>query len=121
MSDPVLRIEHATEPSWVEFRRFTDVYGEKFVIQLVVKDELNAQTNAYISADVPGFVPLSELFDEATVEMNCTHDGLGHIRLRVRLESPLYQEPEWAAEGDVVLEAGSLDSAAERVRAFFAT
>jgi hypothetical protein len=58
---------------------------------------------------------------EGTLELSATHDGLGHVSLRVRLGSGLYGE-DWRVEGVIWLDAGGLSQLARegwriRVRA----
>ena len=53
---------------------------------------------------------------EGDLELEATHDGLGHVALRVRLRNWL--DPEWQCEGVIWLDAGQLESVvreAERI------
>jgi hypothetical protein len=52
---------------------------------------------------------------EGELKLTATHDGLGHIALDIVLGEP-YEE--WKAQGIVVLDAGSLDTPARRLRDF---
>jgi Family of unknown function (DUF6228) len=54
---------------------------------------------------------------EGDLDLAATHDGLGHVALRVRLRSGPYEE-DWLATGTIWLEAGQLDATARDAAAF---
>ena len=53
---------------------------------------------------------------ESELSLVCTHDGLGHVTIMVRLQMDL--GAEWSAEGTLVLEAGQLDALARAAAEF---
>ncbi len=54
---------------------------------------------------------------EGTLDLRATHDGLGHVPMRVRIRSSLYEDA-WNVEGTVWLEAGGLSKLARDAAAF---
>jgi hypothetical protein len=54
---------------------------------------------------------------EGGVDLAATHDGLGHVALRVRIRSRLYDD-DWTANGVIWLDAGQLGRVAREVAAF---
>jgi hypothetical protein len=54
---------------------------------------------------------------EGGLALTCSHDGAGHVPLRVRLAEA--NSRAWRAEATVVLEAGQLEDAARAVADFF--
>ena len=57
---------------------------------------------------------------EGLFDLTATHDGLGHVSLRVRLRSGLYDE-DWNAGGVIWLDAGGLSKLAREAAAFEAS
>jgi Family of unknown function (DUF6228) len=57
---------------------------------------------------------------EGLFELTATHDGLGHVSLRVRLRSGLYDEG-WNVGGVIGLDAGGLSNLAREAAAFEAS
>jgi hypothetical protein len=54
---------------------------------------------------------------EGSIDLTATHDGLGHVALRVRLRSGLAVD-DWAAAGVIWLDAGGLRHVARQAVAF---
>ena len=54
---------------------------------------------------------------EGRFDLTATHDGLGHIPVRVRLRSGPYDD-DWRLEGVIWLEAGGLDTVARAAARF---
>ena len=57
---------------------------------------------------------------EGRVDLAATHDGLGHVALRVRVRSGLYDD-NWTAIGVIWIDAGQLGRVAREVAAFEAS
>jgi hypothetical protein len=56
---------------------------------------------------------------EGELHLGCTHDGLGHIAIRVELETENRGPSDWKAVGTIRVEAGVLDALAAAARSFF--
>jgi hypothetical protein len=57
---------------------------------------------------------------EGGLDLAASHDGLGHVALRVRVRSGLYGDA-WTARGVIWLDAGQLGRVAREVAAFEAS
>lgn len=56
-------------------------------------------------------------WEEGSFDLTASHDGLGHVALRVRMRSGLYDD-DWTATAVIWLDAGELRQVARRVAAF---
>ena len=64
----------------------------------------------------PGEVVWESL--EGELALRCSHDGLGHISIRVELSSGPWSD-DWRVTATIMAEAGQLDRIAQRAAAFF--
>ena len=55
---------------------------------------------------------------EGELTFACTHDGFGHIEVRVELETEPRTPSAWRALGSLVVEAGQLDALARAAATF---
>jgi Family of unknown function (DUF6228) len=54
---------------------------------------------------------------EGEFDFQATHDGLGHVELRVRMRGGLDAD-DWQAEGTIWIDAGQLETLARAARSF---
>jgi hypothetical protein len=55
---------------------------------------------------------------EGELALRCSHDGLGHVSIRVELRSGPWTD-DWAITATIMTEAGQLERLAQRSAAFF--
>jgi hypothetical protein len=112
--------------------RFAERKGEYFRVSLT-SDSISATKGVYgymqidrlpalfdsIAADWKGWKGKKEWKTiESDLQLAATHDGLGHVRLEVRITN---QDPEdnWTVTADLFFDAGSLDSIAKSINEYF--
>jgi hypothetical protein len=76
-----------------------------------VFDEMASQWRGW-----PGEKRWSSL--EGEIRLACTHDGLGHIEIRIDLETEPRAPSNWRAMGTILVEAGQLDRLARMAARF---